>query len=133
MASPTRPKPTSADSEAGPYYRIYANLTYRVLDGTRVLRRGTGRTTTMSSNRVLLETETWLPADTLIELSLSWPVMLDNRIPLKLVILGRTVMFEGRVAVDILRHEFRTQALHGGDLYPAGKPATGRRTLSASA
>lgn len=130
MASPTRPKPTSADSEAGPYYRIYANLTYRVLDGTRVLRRGTGRTTTMSSNRVLLETETWLPADTLIELSLSWPVMLDNRIPLKLVILGRTIVFEGSIAVDILRHEFRTQAVHGEGSYPA---ATGKRTLSVSA
>ena len=87
----------------------------------------------MSSNRVLFDTETWLPADTLVELSLSWPVKLDNRIPLKLVILGRTVVFEGRIAADILRHEFRTQAVQSGGCFPADKPATAGRTLPASA
>ena len=126
-------KRTSSDDQVGPYYRIDVDLTYRVFDGTLVVGSGAGRARSMSSDRVLLDADTWLPRSALVELSLSWPVMLDQRIPLKLVVLGRTLALDGCIAVDILRHEFRTHGQHGESRYPTGKTASGRRTLTASA
>ena len=93
-------------------YPIGADVEYRLLERQRVVSAGTGRTKTISSSCVVFESERTLPVGLLVELAVTWPVRLDNRVGLKLKILGRTVRVAGNcTAVDILRHEFRTQPL----------------------
>ena len=47
-----------------------------------------------------------------LEVSISWPVQLNNKCALKLVARGRVVRFEqGRAAIEIQQYEFRTASL----------------------
>jgi hypothetical protein len=91
-------------------YPISLEVRYRLLEGSRVLKRGVGRTVYMSSNRILFESEAFLPLGTAVELMITWPVRLDSRIELKLFIAGQIVQVDGKFAVtEIRRHEFRTR------------------------
>ena len=46
-----------------------------------------------------------------VELSISWPVLLDQTCPMRLIAFGRVVRIEGkRAACTIDKYEFRTQA-----------------------
>ena len=101
-------------------YPISAHLEYRLIAGERVSRTGEAWTTMISSRRVLFESADCLPINTLVELAVTWPVTLDNKVGLKLHIRGRTVPVAGNcTAIDILRYEFRTRSLR--------TPAKGQR------
>src|SRR5262245_44551806 len=72
---------------------------------------GEGRTINMSSSGVLITSSQMLLPGRRLELSISWPAQLNNKVALKLVARGRVVRFEqGRAAVEIQQYEFRTQA-----------------------
>ena len=89
------------------------------METDRVLDRGHGQTVTMSRTSVWLESDKELPVGVLIQLAVMWPVRLDNKIPLRLIIHGRTVVADGKNAkVEILRHEFRTWALSSASREP---------------
>jgi len=93
-------------------YPIRAALEYRLMGKDWILRVGTGRTIYFSSRRVLIECETSLPLDKLVELSIEWPVRLENNVCLDLHITGCTVSAVGAATeVKILAYEFRTRAL----------------------
>ena len=69
---------------------------------------GDGVTVNISSTGVLFTSDQNLQNGRRIELSINWPAKLDQKVPLKLIVLGRIVRTEpGRAAVDILQHEFR--------------------------
>ena len=114
-------------------FPITSELDYRLVEPAGVSVRGRGWTQAMSSTAVWLESDRVLRVGVLIELAVAWPVRLDNKIPLRLIIHGRTVSAEGNYAkVEILRHEFRTRAVAPKD----GQhrlPATAARTFTASA
>lgn len=81
-------------------------------DSDRELSAGSGSTISISSSRVLFESKNALPPGSLVELAVAWPVELENRIKLRLIIVGRAVSVSGkRTLVDVVRHEFRTRAL----------------------
>ena len=89
-----------------------ADLDYRLMDTNRALERGHGQILAMSRKSVWLESDKALCVGVAVELAVTWPVRLDNKIPLRLIIQGRTVSADGKSAkVEILRHEFRTRAL----------------------
>ena len=115
MSSQTSPQRTRPLNESDPCYAIRAEVKFRIIDGNRVSGSGTGITKAISRSRVLVDSDKPLPPGTPVELSLAWPVRLENRIPLNLVIFGRTVAFEGQMAVDILRYEFRTRPANPGN------------------
>jgi hypothetical protein len=72
---------------------------------------GTGKTLNISSSGVLFTTGHMLLPGRRMELSISWPVQLNNQCALKLVARGRVVRFErGRAAIEIQQYEFRTAA-----------------------
>ncbi|MDW8130840.1 MAG: PilZ domain-containing protein [Bryobacterales bacterium] len=74
---------------------------------------GLGKTVNMSSRGLLIRTEHQLVPGDRLEVSVSWPVRLNNECPLKLVATGRVVRTEpGQAAVMIERYEFRTQGSH---------------------
>jgi len=66
----------------------------------------------MSSGGVLFTTESGLREGERIELAVSWPAKLDDRIPLKLVAIGVLVRTqETQAAMSIEKYEFKTQGI----------------------
>ena len=115
-------------------YPIRADVHYRLMDGDRALGCGSGQTKTMSSRSVWLKSDGSLRIGGLIQLDVVWPVRLNNRVALKLVITGKTVKVEGQSArVDILRHEFRTRALPFEDRTHSTAALSTGRTMTATA
>lgn len=107
-------------------YPIGTDVEYRLMERNRVLAAGTGRTRAISSSHVVFECERGLPVGFLVELAVRWPVRLESGVGMTLRILGRTVRVTGNcTAVDILRHEFRTEAAHS-----PGKNADGSSAAS---
>ncbi len=71
---------------------------------------GLGKTVNMSSRGVLIRTDHQLMPGDRVEVSVNWPVRLNNECPLKLVATGRVVRAQpGQAAILIERYEFRTQ------------------------
>lgn len=71
---------------------------------------GLGKTQNISSSGVWFSTETMLTTGMPIELSITWPVLLNDSCPMKLMIYGCVVRSnEKGAAVAIERYEFRTQ------------------------
>lgn len=80
---------------------------YRLLGKGR--RRGSGKTRNISSSGVLLEVTDRQSLSGSIELTVSWPCLLDDECALKLVVKGRVVRSEGSdIAIQSIQHEFRT-------------------------
>lgn len=96
-------------------FPMQREMRYRLIEHDRATVGGTGQTVDISSGGVSFTTDHLLPADSMIEVSLSWPVTLDNACPLRLVVRGKVVRNEGQsVACTIDKFEFRTQARHQG-------------------
>lgn len=75
---------------------------------------GLGKTVNMSSRGLLIRTDHPLAPGDRLEVSVSWPVRLNNECPLKLVATGRVVRTQpGQAAILIERYEFRTQGSPG--------------------
>lgn len=126
--------PMTQEPRTSRSYSIMAELDYRLLGADGVLDRGYGHTKAMSRTSVWLEFDKAVPVGVSVELGIIWPVRLDNKIPLKLVICGRTVQTDGKYAeVEILRHQFRTRALSSQNQRPLRLANTAARTMPASA
>jgi hypothetical protein len=77
--------------------------------GSGVSNWSVGRTVDISSSGLLFTTPEPLAPGQAVEAYISWPVALDKRIPLKLVIKGSVVWSTGnQTAMCFERHEFRT-------------------------
>ena len=86
------------------------DVRYKMLYGQRIAETGSGRTTNVSSSGIWFSTESMLTTGMPIELSLNWPVLLNDTCPMKLMIYGCVVRSNERgAAVAIERYEFRTQ------------------------
>lgn len=71
---------------------------------------GAGKLLNMSSTGVLFTTEFPLTAGAKIEVAISWPAQLDGHTPLKLVITGKIIRVEEKVAaISIENYEFKTR------------------------
>jgi hypothetical protein len=91
-------------------FHIEQEVRYKMLYGQRIAETGVGKTVNVSSNGVWFTTETTLTAGMPVELSMSWPVLLHDSCPMKLMIYGCVIRTSERgAAVAIERYEFRTQ------------------------
>jgi len=91
-------------------FQIEQDIRYKMLYGQRIAETGSGRTQNISSGGVWFSTENLLTAGMPVELSMSWPVLLNDSCPMKLMIYGCVVRSTDRgAAVAIERYEFRTQ------------------------
>jgi len=90
-------------------FRIDQEVKYKMLYGQRIAETGTGRTLNISSGGVWFSTQNMLTSGMPVELSLSWPVLLNDSCPMKLMIYGCVVRSNERgAAVAIERYAFRT-------------------------
>ena len=91
-------------------FRIEQDIRYKMLYGQRIAETGTGRTHNISSGGVWFTTESLLTTGMPVELSMTWPVLLNDSCPMKLMIYGCVVRSTDKgAAVAIERYEFRTQ------------------------
>lgn len=120
-------------------FAIEQEVRYRILYGRQIAETGTGKTMNISSGGVWFTTETVLPKGMPVELSINWPVLLNDICPMKLMINGFVVYSDLRgAAVATERYEFRTQGSRGlqqpglvgtTDLLPPSGEATKKTIL----
>jgi len=98
------------DRRAKHRFALERELRFKVLNGEGPM-TGIGNTIDISSGGVAFETVTKLLPGTLMEISISWPVLLDDTCLMRLVVLGRVVRTRRQVvACTVDKYEFRTQA-----------------------
>jgi hypothetical protein len=86
-------------------------MRYKLLEGDTIVELGVGTTLDMGSGGLAFLIEHALPAGSFIELSISWPVLLEDSCPMRLIVFGRVVRSCGRLtACTVDKYEFRTQA-----------------------
>jgi len=91
-------------------FQIEQEVRYKMLYGQRIAETGTGKTLNISSSGVWFTTENMLTIGMPVEVSMNWPVLLNDSGPMKLMIYGCIVRSnEKGAAVAIERYEFRTQ------------------------
>jgi hypothetical protein len=104
-------------------FQIEQEVRYKMLYGQRIAETGSGKTLNISSSGVWFTTENMLTIGMPVELSMNWPVLLNETCPMKLMIYGCVVRSNERgAAVAIERYEFRTQgrAFQQQPVIPAG-------------
>jgi c-di-GMP-binding flagellar brake protein YcgR len=110
--TPDSKVPNNGDRERRSKRRfdIAQDVRYKMLYGQRIAETGLGRTQNISSGGIWFSTESILTPGMPVELSMSWPVLLNDSCPMKLMIYGCVVRSTDRgAAVAIERYEFRTQ------------------------
>jgi PilZ domain len=109
-------KPTESNAEESNRrekfrFPMQREVKYKVLKDGATVESGSGQTIDMGSAGLCVHLDKDLPAGTFIQLSVSWPVLLDDSCPMRLVIFGRVLRTgHGRCACSIDKYEFRTQA-----------------------
>ncbi|HUA21964.1 MAG TPA: PilZ domain-containing protein [Bryobacteraceae bacterium] len=111
MSAATAAVPAASPVEQRSHQRFPLQLPveYKVLSRGRPTRSGAGATLNVSSCGVLFTAEEPVPAGSAVELTMSWPFLLQGVCPLNLLLRGRVVRCDrNRVAILFRRHEFRT-------------------------
>jgi hypothetical protein len=110
MRDDQTPSSSGRDRHAKRRFHIHQDVVYKVLYGPRLAESGRGATLNISSRGVLFTTESMLASGTPVEVSVRWPVLLNDSCPMKLMIFGCVIRSTDTTAtVTIDRYEFRTQ------------------------
>src|SRR5947209_19634180 len=88
---------------------IERELRFKLLERGKIVASGTGHTIDMGSRGVAFEVDQPLKAGALVELSISWPALLDQSCLMRLIVFGHVLRGGVRCAASIDRYEFRTQ------------------------
>jgi hypothetical protein len=92
-------------------FAIERDLRYKIAGDGVVVASGSGQTINIGSGGIAFRTDQPLAPKLCVELSISWPVLLDQTCPMRLNVFGRVLRCNGRKSVcSIDRYEFRTQA-----------------------
>lgn len=92
-------------------FPLQRELRYKVLRDGASKEGGNGETYNIGSGGVFFTVDRDLPRGALIELSISWPVLLDDSCPVRLIVFGRVLRGgRGHCACTVDKYEFRTQA-----------------------
>jgi len=92
-------------------FPIRRELRYKVLADRIIMDSGTGQTINMGSGGIAFSIDHELKPNAFIELSISWPMLLDDTCPMRLIAFGRVLRSQGTKSVCTLdKYEFRTQA-----------------------
>jgi hypothetical protein len=90
---------------------IQRELRYKMLEDGATIASGSGQTMNIGSGGVAFVAEQPLKPGAFVELSISWPVLLDQTCPMRLIIFGRVLRSSGKKSVSSIdKYEFRTQA-----------------------
>ncbi|SPE41485.1 Type IV pilus assembly PilZ [Candidatus Sulfopaludibacter sp. SbA3] len=92
-------------------FPLRRELRYKLLDDNSIIAAGVGETINISSSGVAFSIDQRLKPGGFIELSVSWPVLLDQNCPMRLIVFGRVQRSsQERAVCTVDKYEFRTQA-----------------------
>jgi len=101
----------SIERRARVRFPMQFELRYKLLEGDAIIASGAGATCDMSSGGVAFTSDLPLPTGVFVELSIAWPVLLDNGCPMRLIVFGKVLRAGLRRSVcSVEKYEFRTQA-----------------------
>jgi hypothetical protein len=101
-------------------FSIQRELRYKVVEDGTMIASGTGHTIDVGSGGVAFAAERHLKPGAFVELSIGWPVLLDDTCLMRLIVFGRVLRSLGRKTVcSVDKYEFRTQAR---TIQPAAAP-----------
>jgi len=107
----SKPVARATDRRAKMRFALHREVRFKLIENDIVIGSGAGMTIDMGSGGVALLAANRMKTDTFVEISISWPVKLDDQCPVRLVTYGRVLRCEGQRAVcSIDKYEFRTQA-----------------------
>jgi len=91
-------------------FPIRRELRYRLLEQDMIVASGSGETVDIGSGGVAIEVDQYLRPGTFIELSISWPVLLNQTCAMRVIVFGRVLRStNGTAACTVDKYEFRTQ------------------------
>jgi len=97
-------------------YQIPLELRWKLIRRRKLLSSGEGQTLDISSGGNLFDARRTMPVGLDIELSIAWPVLLNNVAAMQLVVSGRIVRANGNsIAIRTVQHEFRTVGTPAAD------------------
>ena len=100
-----------ADRRKKSRFPICRELRYKLLEDDEIVAQGTGETIDIASGGVAFTAGQPLKLGAYIELSISWPVLLEENTRMRLVVFGRVVRGDTLTAAcTVEKYEFRTQA-----------------------
>ena len=91
-------------------FPLHRPMRYKLLQnsGSKV-QAGDGQTLDISSAGIAFTIDREVSPDTYVELSISWPVLLDDSCPMRLIVFGRLLRTDGCTAISSIdKYEFRT-------------------------
>ena len=92
-------------------FEIQREMRYKMTDDGIVVASGNGQTMNIGSGGIAFIPEGTLMPGAFVELSISWPVLLDATCPMRLIVFGRILRANPRKAVcTVDKYEFRTQS-----------------------
>ena len=109
---PSEPEGIAGERRGHRRYGIQLELKWNLLRRRQILETGAGRTFDLSSSGIIFYAGRTLPEGLNVELSIAWPVLLNNVAPMQLTVAGRIVRSEDcMIAIEMLQHEFRTAGI----------------------
>lgn len=100
----------AADLRKKHRFPMHRELRYKVLHDEVIVESGMGYTIDVGSGGVAFRIDSILTPGMMVELSISWPVLLEDTCPVRLVVLGRVLRSSLRASVcSMIKYEFRTQ------------------------
>jgi hypothetical protein len=100
----------TSDRRSKARFQIRREMRYKVRGKGRALQSGSGSTVNIGSGGVAFRSDQPLAAGVPVELSISWPALLHEVCPMRLIVFGHILRVEDRNAVcSVERYEFRTQ------------------------
>jgi c-di-GMP-binding flagellar brake protein YcgR len=111
-----RPSEPDPDRRASVRFPLALDVSYSVLHRRRPGETGSGQLIDLSSSGLRFTAESALKPGLKIDVAIKWPVLLDNRVQLQLMISGVVVWSrDSEAALRILRHDFRTRRVERRD------------------
>jgi c-di-GMP-binding flagellar brake protein YcgR len=104
-------RPLGHERRQSERFPIERQLRYRILSKRTPAETGEGETIDISSCGICFKSKSALTLGVRVEMCVNWPVRLNEKCALKLVVRGRVVRItEDRAAVEVQQHEFRTHS-----------------------
>jgi hypothetical protein len=92
-------------------FAMQREIRYKTAEDGVVVAAGNGQTVNIGSGGVAFVADNSMQTGSFVELSISWPVLLDESCPMRLIVFGRVLRATGKKAVcSIDKYEFRTQS-----------------------
>src|SRR5215471_20219681 len=79
-------------------FPLHRELRFKLLEDGAIRETGVGKTIDVGSGGVAFSVDRFLTLGAYIELSISWPVMLDDTCPMRLIVFGRVLRSTGTMA-----------------------------------